>query len=135
MQKDPLPAEFVTYIKRLALDPRTRNINHIWRGLILRWGFWLDGVNSNALPGYTTCPKPVERTGLPAGWTYRKFHDIAREAIGTPAIYQARKRAAVAAGTRYDCGSGQDYGICQVCGHGHGFVLMSATVPTSLVTH
>lgn len=94
MKPDPLPAEFAAYIKRLILDPRTRNVQHIWRGVILRWGFWLDGVSDNRLPGYATCPKPVERTGLPAGWSYQKFHAICREAVGTRAIHAARARAA-----------------------------------------
>ena len=29
-----------------------------------------------------------------------------------------------------DCGSGQSYGICKVCGKGHGAVLMSGGTPS-----
>ncbi len=93
MKKDPLPAEFVAYIKRLVLNHRTISPSRLWRGLILRWGFWLDGVETNKLPGYATCPKPT-LSGYPAGWSYQKFHAIAREAIGTTAVHAARSRAA-----------------------------------------
>lgn len=93
MKKDPLPAEFVTYIRRLAADPRVRCRRDIWRFLVVRWGFWLDGVDANALPGYSACPKPT-LSGYPAGWSYQKFNAIAREAIGTETVRIARKRAA-----------------------------------------
>jgi hypothetical protein len=132
MKKDPLPAEFTAYVKRLILHPSCRSPSHAWRHLVCRWGFWLDGVNTNALPGYATCPKPTLETNLPAGWSYQKFHAIAREAFGTDAIHKARKAAAT---LRQDCGSGQDYGICKVCGKGHGFSLIRNGQPTALVTH
>jgi hypothetical protein len=129
MKKDPLPAEFVVYVKRLMLHPSSRSPRYVWRWLILRWGFWLDGVTDNALPGYATCPKPTERTGYPAGWSYQKFHAIAREAIGTPAIHQARKRAAA---TRIDCGSDHPYGICPDCGKGHGYQVSAPTLSSAI---
>jgi hypothetical protein len=119
--KDPLPTEFVAWIRYLVLTSKNPDPRRLYRGLILRWGFWLDGTTNNKLPGYATCPKPVERTGLPAGWSYQKFRDIARETIGTAAIQSTR-----AAATRIDCGSGHDYGICPRCGRGHGIILMSA---------
>lgn len=133
MTKDPLPVEFVAYIQRLILDPGTRgrSARHIWRGLILRWGFWLDGVSQNKLPGYATCPKPTERTGLPAGWSYQKFHAIARETIGTAAIHATR---AAAASIHRDCGSGHDYGICPACQRAHGYVAYSNPKATPLIT-
>jgi len=132
MKPDPLPAEFVVYIQRIVLDRPHVPVQRIWRGLILKWGFWLDGVSANSLPGYAACPKPVQRTGLPAGWSYQKFHAICREAIGTPAIHAARARAAA---TRIDCGSGYDFGICPKCGKGHGHVLIANGKPSALVTN
>jgi hypothetical protein len=54
----------------------------------------------------------------------------AREAIGTERVHRAR---AAAAGTRIDCGSGYDYGICPVCKRGHGHVLIRNGQPTALV--
>lgn len=94
MKPDPLPAEFVAYIRELLLRDRTHNIRRIHRWLIIRRTLWSDGIPANAIPGYTTCPPADERTGYPAGWTYRKFSDIAREAIGTQRIHAARQRAA-----------------------------------------
>jgi hypothetical protein len=108
MKKDPLPAEFVAYIARLILDHPHIHPRRTWRGLILRWGFWLDGVSDNSLPGYTTCPKPTLKTNLPAGWSYQKFYAIAREAIGTPAVHAARRTASLQtrqSSTYIDCGA------------------------------
>lgn len=104
MKKDPLPAEFVAWLRSYILSAQFTNPRRLFRGLVLRWGFWLDGVNSNALPGYATCPKPTGRTGLPDGWSYQKFHAIARETIGSDRIHTARKAAA---SIRQDRGSGK----------------------------
>lgn len=136
MKKDPLPAEFVAYVRSLYLSDQRRDIRRIHRWLILRWGFWLDGVSDNALPGYATCPKPAFGSEFPAGWSYQKFHAIAREATGTDAIHRARRTASLQ--TRSypyrDCGSGQHYGICTVCGKGHGHILYQDGKPSTLVT-
>jgi hypothetical protein len=32
---------------------------------------------------------------------------------------------------RWDCGSGQDYGICKSCGQGHGYHIALGERPTS----
>ncbi len=93
MKKDPLPAEFVAWLKAYVLSSQFTTVRRLHRGLIIRWGFWLDGVETNKLPGYATCPKPT-LSGYPAGWSYQKFHAIAREAIGTTAVHAARSRAA-----------------------------------------
>jgi hypothetical protein len=129
--KDPLPTEFVAWIRHLVLSSRNPDPRRLYRGLILRWGFWLDGISSNKLPGYATCPKPVERTGLPAGWSYQKIRDIARETIGTAAIQAARAAATM---PRRDCGSNHPYGICPKCGKAQGYILISDGKPTSLIT-
>lgn len=96
MKKDPLPAEFVAWLRSYVLSNQFTTVRRMHRGLILRWGFWLDGVSSNKLPGYTECPKPTP-SGQPAGWSYQKFNAIARETIGTERIHTARKRAAATA--------------------------------------
>ena len=138
MKKDPLPPEFVAYVKRLILHPSCRSPSHAWRHLVCRWGFWLDGVNTNAIPGYSTCPKPTLETNLPAGWSYQKFHAIAREAFGTDVIHKARRTASLQtrqSSTYVDCGADHPYGICPKCGKGHGHVLIKNGQPTALVTH
>lgn len=93
MKSNPLPTPFVDYLRSLILSGRFTNIRRLHRGLILRWALWRDGVGENAIPGYSACP-PAGRNDLPAGSSYRNFQDIAREAIGTPAIHATRKRAA-----------------------------------------
>jgi hypothetical protein len=89
----PLPADFVAYLRGYIKSPHFTSVRRFHRGMILRWTLWSDGIQSNAIPGYATCP-PAGRDGLPAGWSYRTFSDIAREAIGTPAIAARRTRAA-----------------------------------------
>ena len=93
MKPDPLPAEFVAWLTGCIRSARFRNSRSLFRGLVLRWTLWGDGVTSNALPGYATCP-PAAGRGLPAGWSYQVINDIAREAIGTDRIHSARKHAA-----------------------------------------
>lgn len=95
MKRDPLPAEFAAFVKRLALDPTNRGPRHIWHFLILRWGFWTDGVEANSLPGYATCPKPAIGRHLPAGWSYRKIRNLCNEATAAAAVvHQGRKAIA-----------------------------------------
>jgi hypothetical protein len=91
--KDPLPIPFVEFLKTYVNHAQFTNVRRLHRGLILRWVLWQDGHADNALPGYETCP-PAGRNGLPAGWSLRKFSDIAREAIGTQTVHIARRRAA-----------------------------------------
>ena len=94
MKKDPLPAPFVAWLRELILRDPHHNIRRIHRWCVLRWTMWTDGVPSNALPGYSEPPQADPRTGFPAGWSYQKFHAIARETIGTATISQALRRAA-----------------------------------------
>lgn len=93
MKKDPMPAEFVAFIRSLAARPELRDPRRIFRGLVIRWCLWRDGESSNALPGYTTPPPEDKRTGFPAGWSQQKFTAIVRESIGTSAISAARRAA------------------------------------------
>lgn len=94
MKKDPMPVEFISYLRGYILSRHFRSVRATFRGFILRWHLWADGIQANALPGYATCPPADPRTGFPAGWTMRKFNDIAREAFGTDVIRTARRRAA-----------------------------------------
>jgi len=132
-RKDPLPPEFVAWLKGYILSAQFSSPRRLFRGLVLRWCLWQDGVTSNGLPGYAACPKPCLKSGLPAGWSQRTFSDLARETLGTERVYQARKAAAVAA-TRRDCGADHPYGICPVCGKGHGHILYQDGKPSSLIT-
>jgi hypothetical protein len=53
----------------------------------------------------------------------RKF----RQHYGAHRLIQSVSEQAEPATTqheRIDCGSGQDYGICQICGKGHGIAIM-----------
>lgn len=128
--KPTLPPEFVAWVRAYVLSAQFTTVRRLHRGLILRWGFWLDGIPQNALPGYTTPPKPGPN-GLPLGWSFHAFNDIAREAIGTTRIHTARKRAA-SSPRIHDCGSGHPYGTCTVCGQGHGYVVKSSSQPSTL---
>ena len=93
MKKDPLPAAFVAFLKSYILSSHFTSVRRLHRGLILRWTLWMDGHSGNALPGYAA-PPAAGPNGLPIGWSYQKFHAIARETIGTPRIHATRQRAA-----------------------------------------
>ena len=93
MKPDPLPAAFVAWLRGYILSQHFTSVRRLHRGLILRWTLWQDGNPGNALPGYDS-PPPAGPNGIPLGWSYQKFHAIARETIGTPAIHAARHRAA-----------------------------------------
>jgi hypothetical protein len=134
MHKDPLPAEFVAFIRTLSTAQDLRDPRRMFRGLVIRWCLWRDGVESNALPGYSAPPPQDESTGFPIGWSQQKIAAIVKETIGTAAIHQTRRAASLQSSTRIDCGSGQHYGICKDCGQGHGHVLVRDGKPTSLVT-
>ena len=90
--KSPLPAAFVAYLASYCRSAQFTTPRRLHRGLILRWTLWQDGHESNALPGYATCP-PAGRGDFPAGWTLRNITDIAKEAIGQEVI-SARLTAA-----------------------------------------
>jgi hypothetical protein len=90
MKSDPLPPDFVTYLRRFAVSDKFTNPRRLYRMLILRWILWSDGIQENAIPGYATPPPPT-KSGNPAGWTLRNFSDIAREAIGSNTIRKARR--------------------------------------------
>jgi hypothetical protein len=122
----PLPPAFVAYVIALLHKDRSSNIRRVRRFVILKWGFWLDGIAENSIPGYATCPPADERVDHPAGWTVRAFCHIARKALGTDAVLRKGQRAVPADPRRHDCGSGHDYGICPACGKGHGYTLFSA---------
>lgn len=97
MKQNPLPAEFVAFLKGYVASAQFTSPRRMFRGLIFRWCLWADGHQGNALPGYTACPQADELTGFPAGWSERKFRDIAREAIGTDVVRTARRRASLLA--------------------------------------
>lgn len=95
MGKDPLPADFVAFIQRLANGSKPLDPRRIFRACVLRWCLWRDGNRGNEIPGYAHCPDEDPRTGFPAGWSQRKFSDLCRETIGTAAIASARRAAAL----------------------------------------
>lgn len=83
MKPDPLPPAFVAWLKGYILSQQFKSVRRLHRGLILRWTLWQDGVPGNALPGYDRCPH-AGPNDQPLGWSYQKFHAIAREAHGCP---------------------------------------------------
>lgn len=58
---------------------------------------------------------------------HARYFQITGRAVERTASLPARQSPSPA-GTRHDCGSGHDYGICPHCGKGHGYNLMRGGV-------
>lgn len=66
------------YIIRLAFTERFISSKQLWRGLIIRWELWLDGIKGNEIPGFTACPPDCGK-GYPRGLSLKSVTKLIKE--------------------------------------------------------
>jgi len=93
-----LPAPFLSFWCSLC-DQNQRAFKAAHKALVRRYQQWLAGDQSQAIPGYASCPSPDQRTGLPSGWTYRNLMLHVPKDVETAATRHGRFAAKKLSGT------------------------------------
>jgi hypothetical protein len=85
----------------------------------------MPGMESSGVTTYRTRAASLTKASLAASNNFRRQHGAIHQ---IDRIAEKPDPAGIFADgpARVDCGSGQDFGICKSCGHGHGFVLMQS---------